>query len=69
MALQVLGKKPASMLELPGPWIVPLPALLNSCLHEPGLPEVSLLCSPRSRQYAAQKQRHIKRFAHDRPPI
>ena len=65
----MLSKKPAHMLELPGPGIVSLPALLNGRLHDSGLPEVALLGDLRPSQYAAQEQRHIERFGHARPPM
>lgn len=38
MAFQMLIEKPAHMLELPGPRIVTLPALLDGRLHDSGLP-------------------------------
>lgn len=69
MVFQVLSKKPAYMLELPGPGIVSLPSLLNGCLHDSGLPQVALLGGLRAGQYAAQEQRHIEGLAHARPPM
>ena len=69
MVFQVLSKKPAHMLELPGPGGVSLPSLLDGRLHDSGLAQVSLPRSRRAIQYAAQEQRHIERLAHARPPM
>lgn len=36
--LQVLSQKPTYMLALPGPGVIELPSLLDSRLHDSGLP-------------------------------
>lgn len=69
MVLQVLREKPAHMLELPGPGIIPLPALLNGRLHASCLAYMALTSDLRAGQYAAQKQRYIEWFGHALPPM
>ena len=39
---QISVYKPTHVLELPGPRIVQIPALLNGDVHDLGLPEVAL---------------------------
>lgn len=46
-----------------------MPAPLDSRLHYTGLSQMSLLRALRTDQYAAEKQRHVKLFGHNRPPM
>lgn len=48
-------ENPVYVLELPRPWAVDLPSLLDSLLHDSGLTEVAMLCEVRAGQYTAQK--------------
>lgn len=69
MVLQKVSQKPAHMLSLPSPRGVALPALLDRRMHDLSLSEVPLLRALRAELNADQEQRHIKGFAHDRPPM
>ena len=68
-ALKVVDQKPAHVLQLPGPRVIPLPSLLNGGLHDQRLPKMALLCGWRASQYTAQEQRHIKGLGQARPPM
>lgn len=69
MFLQKVRQKPAHVLSLSGPRAVSLPALLDRRLRDLSLSEVPLLRALRAALNAGQEQRHIKGFAHDRPPM
>lgn len=50
MVFQILIENPPYLLELPRPWALDLPSLLDSLMYDQGLPEVAMLCDVRAGQ-------------------